>query len=301
MNGPSDPTVDGIDWPPEDADVTPASAGLFEPPPSPLVELVSCWRCGKLVDPDAACPKCGAASPTRSSGGLGAGRRPIPADDPSIVAPRLLLIFAGLLATSVVYGWFVDFGLSEEVVDNPESANRQVRQMIGLEGVDVLLILVGLYWIPRPGRSASVSTLRRVGAWAVSPLALGLALAANFGYHRVIMDLLGLPILEDAIVAQCGLSLPLILAYCVQPAIFEELFFRHLTLGSLRGVTGVHGAVLASSVMFGVGHVGVPLSIPMLTLLGVLFGYARVFSGGLALPVVLHFAHNLAVVLSSTH
>jgi membrane protease YdiL (CAAX protease family) len=92
----------------------------------------------------------------------------------------------------------------------------------------------------------------------------------------------------------------LVLAICVQPAIFEELFFRYLTLGHLRSVTGVHGAVWVSSLIFGLAHLGVPLSIPMLVVVGVVLGYARVWSGSLLLPMLMHAAHNLVIVYLET-
>ena len=57
-------------------------------------------------------------------------------------------------------------------------------------------------------------------------------------------------------------------------------------------------AVFVSSVMFGVAHVGSPLSVPVLVLLGFMLGYLRVFSGGLLLPMLVHFAHNAAILLA---
>jgi len=43
----------------------------------------------------------------------------------------------------------------------------------------------------------------------------------------------------------------LALAVCVQPGVVEELFFRCLALGILRGSMGDHAAVMVSSIMFG--------------------------------------------------
>jgi len=136
----------------------------------------------------------------------------------------------------------------------------------------------------------------RLAAWAAAVPLLGLLLLVNHGYHDLLRRVAGLPLVEDDIVAASGLSLRLVLAYCVQPAVFEELFFRYLVLDTLRRPAGIHGAVFASAVMFGMAHIGVPLSIPVLTLVGLALGYARVASGSLALPMCLHFAHNLAIV-----
>jgi membrane protease YdiL (CAAX protease family) len=51
--------------------------------------------------------------------------------------------------------------------------------------------------------------------------------------------------------------------------------------------------------MFGVAHIGVPLSIPILILVGFAFAGARIASRGLALPISLHFLHNLAILAMS--
>jgi membrane protease YdiL (CAAX protease family) len=47
--------------------------------------------------------------------------------------------------------------------------------------------------------------------------------------------------------------------------------------------------------MFAMAHIYNPLGLPYLFLAGVVFGLARVY-GGLLLPMILHFLHNLAVM-----
>src|SRR5262249_55571120 len=105
-----------------------------------------------------------------------------------------------------------------------------------------------------------------------------------------------LPLLRD----ELTLSPQVVVTVCLMPAVFEELFFRHLALGSLREHIGVHGSVWISSVMFGMAHIGATLSVPILILLGVYFGYARVVSGGLLLPMMLHFVHNAVITYVNT-
>ena len=87
-----------------------------------------------------------------------------------------------------------------------------------------------------------------------------------------------------------------LICICVQPALIEELFFRYLAFGSLRAVMGGHAVVWVTAVMFASAHIGVVLSLPVLFVLGLLLGYARLASGGMLLPVVLHFLHNLCVI-----
>lgn len=302
-DGPDDPYY--IEVGDDDGDVVVPSEIIFlsdpEPilAPGPMISLVACWRCGKLAGEGESCPRCGASSRPRSEDEVKASHKKPKAEDTSLIATRFITIYAGLLATSVIAGWYTNFGFDANAFAGPDAAKNQLNRMIVLEVVDIVLIVASLFWIPKPSASARVSWPRYLASWAAAPVMLGIALAVNLGYHRLLLNLLGVAEVEDTFYAECGLSLPLLFAICIQPAIFEELFFRHLTLGSLRGATGVHGAVIASSIMFGVCHLGAPLSMPVLTFIGLIFGYARVFSGGLALPIALHFCHNLAIVLLS--
>ncbi|HEV3257192.1 MAG TPA: CPBP family intramembrane glutamic endopeptidase [Gemmataceae bacterium] len=49
--------------------------------------------------------------------------------------------------------------------------------------------------------------------------------------------------------------------------------------------------------MFGMAHVGVPLSIPLLMVVGLFLGYVRTASRSLLLPMLMHFGHNAAILL----
>ena len=88
-----------------------------------------------------------------------------------------------------------------------------------------------------------------------------------------------------------------LLVVCIQPAIVEELFFRSLAFRALLPYLSAGGTVLVTSVSFGLAHIHAPLSVPMLTLLGVVFGGAALMTGRLWLLMLLHFCHNLAITL----
>jgi membrane protease YdiL (CAAX protease family) len=202
-----------------------------------------------------------------------------------------------MLLTSLVFGWVHDFGLDYDLAWDPEQLRLLLNHMLTLELVDTLLVGVVLYWMGRPSALARPPVPRRLATWAAAVPLLLVALAVNFGYHFLLREFLAVPPWKDELVAWSGLSAWIWLAYCVQPAVVEELFFRYLALGTLRGYMGVHGAVLISSVMFGMAHIGMPLSIPLLTGIGVVFGYVRVASGSLLLPILMHFGHNAAILL----
>ena len=88
-----------------------------------------------------------------------------------------------------------------------------------------------------------------------------------------------------------------LITICIQPAVMEELFFRHLALGASLEVISAKQAVFLSALLFAMAHLGTPLSIPTLTLLSIVLGMLRLLSGGLILPMLFHFFHNLLVVL----
>lgn len=289
-------TGDPWDEPELESEPLDAYAPELDEPAGPTVEFVECWRCGKPVEEGAACARCGARPKWSSIASGGPGPRAVRSVGET-AAVRLLAAYGLLLITSVVYGWFIRFGLDARAFAAPDAAESQVYRMMALEAFDAVLILAAVAWVPVPEAVGKVSTRRAIASWLASPLLLAVALGANFGYHQLILRAAGLPDVQDELVQALGIGPLLILSICVLPAIFEEIFFRHLALGRLRGVTGVHGAVFVSSIMFGVLHIFAPLSIPILMVVGVVLGYARVLSGGLLLPILLHFAHNLIVIL----
>ncbi|MEW4491113.1 CPBP family glutamic-type intramembrane protease [Thalassoglobus sp. JC818] len=59
---------------------------------------------------------------------------------------------------------------------------------------------------------------------------------------------------------------------------------------------GIGSTLLVTSFMLSFAHFGVPLSIPILIVVGLILGIARSKSGGLLLPMIIHFFHNLLVI-----
>jgi membrane protease YdiL (CAAX protease family) len=169
--------------------------------------------------------------------------------------------------------------------------------MVGFEIFDAIVVGIAVWAIGRPPEWRRLSDAPAGWLWAAAVAGLGLVLAVNLAYHTALRGYIGLSPSGDPILAVTGVTPLVLFAYCLEPAVIEELFFRYLALDTLRGVMNVHAAVAVSSVMFGLAHIGVPLSIPMLALVGVALGYARVASGRLALPMLLHFLHNFVIVL----
>jgi membrane protease YdiL (CAAX protease family) len=88
-----------------------------------------------------------------------------------------------------------------------------------------------------------------------------------------------------------------VLSICVMPAVFEELAFRGVILESLAGFLKRNEAILVSALLFAILHLSVA-SIPHLCLMGIIFAQLRYLSGSILPGIVLHFTHNLLVVLA---
>lgn len=248
-----------------------------------------CWRCGRLYALDApACPACRAprvrsAQPPKHR-----------AERSGLV--RVLAVFAVLLATSIVHR-VVALAAMGAGPPGPAAIGTQLDIVIGVEVFDAVLVVAALFWIPRPPRPPRRGLGRRLGAWALALPLLAGALAINVVYHAWVRDQLQVPQVDDEVLAAFGWTPRVIFAYCVQPAFIEELFFRHLALDTLGESTGPHASVFISSTMFALAHLGAPLSMPVLFVIGMSLGYARLAGGGLLVPMAMHAAHN-AIVMS---
>lgn len=280
----------GLGIPPKDEGAETAVGSSAEPAePAPT----TCWRCGKLVAGGVPrCPYCAAAL---REAGAATGERAAPAWRPSGLA-RVMVAFALLLAANVVLATFVRVSGWSGRHGTAAEQYRLLALLLASEAFDALVVLATWLAVVRQPRPPSATAWRDFGAWlAAAPLLVGL-LAANVGYHRLLLDYLGVS--PDRLEPSFGLVWwPwLVLAICVQPALVEELFFRGIAFDSLTATTGAGTALLLSSVMFALAHTGVVLSMPLLFLMGLCFGLARIWSGGLVLPMAMHAAHNAGVL-----
>jgi membrane protease YdiL (CAAX protease family) len=89
------------------------------------------------------------------------------------------------------------------------------------------------------------------------------------------------------------------LGSCFMPALFEELLFRGLLLGSLRHLLDKNTAVAITAGLFTFTHMQYEWYLLLLNLLplAVFLGYARTNTGSLWTGVFLHFVNNAASVI----
>jgi membrane protease YdiL (CAAX protease family) len=258
-------------------------------------DWMDCWRCAKQVPAAAThCPFCEArlspqAIPAYGSAARGTGSPILP----------ICVAFGALLLVSVLHAGFV--ALLEDVPGELPMSLRKLRVTLGAESIDTLIVVAALIATMGQVRRADPTLRNPLVAWCCAPFALAAALALNFGYHAALRAFVDWPGTIDT-TGFDGRNLALVvLAVCAQPAVVEELFVRYLAIGALRDSMGVHAAVCVSSVMFGMLHVGNPIAIPVLIVLGLVLGYLRIMSGGLALPMLAHFVHNAIILFVDWH
>jgi membrane protease YdiL (CAAX protease family) len=284
--------------------------------PVAAVQLIACWRCHKWV-PDSAfsCHYCEARLKADDSAfeRITAANPDNPYCSATIVIDKgaearrtesarrggavtsLIWFFFAILGVGVVQGLVAHAMLAAPTPGTDEGRVQLILVLI-VEAADVLLVLLALAKIPRP-EPLPRTDHQRVAGWLAGIPILAVVLGLNVAYHWLLRRYLRLP--DHLLEPEFGkTSLLLVFGItCIQPAIIEELFFRYLALGTLRNVTGVTGAIWLSSIMFGMAHIGVPFSIPILIVVGLGLGCARVLSGSVLLPMFLHFAHNAVVML----
>ncbi|MGI9430342.1 MAG: CPBP family intramembrane glutamic endopeptidase, partial [Bythopirellula sp.] len=253
---------------------------------------VRCWRCG-LKAPETAevCPHCAARLKQVGE----AVSKNLPGAQRSDAIKVLMWSYALLLATTIALAFSIELTLGDEDFSEEKVRAQALYQMLVVGFVDIVIVCSALALGYRTIKHLSTEAAHRALAWIVFTVMLPLLLLLNFAYHWLLREVLQIPLLEDELTAT--LDWLVFLVYCIEPAVVEELYCRGFVLGVLLSVLGRHWAIWISSIMFGLLHVGAPLSIPYLTLVGVFLGYARIYSGGLALPVLLHFVHNLIVLL----
>ncbi len=126
-------------------------------------------------------------------------------------------------------------------------------------------------------------------------LLLPFAIGLNYAYHYIIYVYFDAPDVLGEMLENIPIEVR-ILMICILPAIVEEIGFRGLIQHWLQPAIGPWKAILMTSVLFSLIHFSL-LSAPYLFLVGVYLGWLRWKSGSLYPCIIVHFLHNLAVVL----
>lgn len=258
---------------------------------------IECWRCDQSYDETLpSCPLC--AAENRHSGAVSHSRNR--RNDEHKTSPAIVKVvwaFALLAGTSIAFA-LVNATSPPKFAEGTVEFAREVFIKIGvLEFVDTILVLAAFALIAVRPKWPELPTAKKTLTWLAAFPLLAVVLTINLGYHWWLRESLGLQDVLGNVTGFAQLWPWILITICIQPAIVEELFFRHVALGAALEVTPPTQAIFISSILFAMAHLGTPLSIPTLTLLGIVLGYLRLLSGGLLLPMLFHFLHNLIVVL----
>jgi len=214
-------------------------------------------------------------------------------------APLVLVLFCyGGMAMVLFAQSVIDARYGEQILSETDDILTRMKwDTIVFDALDLGLVLIALVFAGRPDRYPAA--WHRGLTWLCSVPGFAIFLGINLAYSFTLRELLKDFLPKDQELIMLGLDRDAwwaIVLICIQPAIVEELFFRHLMHGHLRSHLGPHSAVWVTAVLFGMAHLGNVGGWPVLIIVGAGFGYARVLSGGMMLPMLLHFCHNLAVL-----
>jgi membrane protease YdiL (CAAX protease family) len=206
----------------------------------------------------------------------------------------LFWVFSLLLISNVGLSWFLRE--QPDVDPMPEPAVRTAAIALTMvEVVDTILVIAAAIICARFIRVPRGIGLHRRLGWILGLPLLAILLLINHGYHWLLLTMAGVEPEGDRLLQSGHHQIWLIALMCIQPAIIEELFFRRLVFDFFHAHTTVGTAAFASAVMFAAAHTGGFLSIPYLALFGFTLAWLRWFTGSLALPIILHFLHNLLI------
>jgi uncharacterized protein len=256
---------------------------------------VECWRCGKQVESDLhRCPFCSAILSATKYTPI---QTNISSEQDSRLLIRVMIVYGCMLITSIIMGLLDNDTGFFETDRIPPSQPEVLTEIIIFEGLDTALVLLMWPWI-RVGFREPCKKFSHYTAICIMFLPiLAASLFVNLSYHRLLREWLNLAPVEYIFAHDSTYLGWWLLVICFQPAIIEELFFRGLAFGALRRVCGAHAVVWITSIMFALAHIGVPLSMPVLFMVGLVLGYSRLLSGGIGLPMMLHFIHNFVIVM----
>jgi membrane protease YdiL (CAAX protease family) len=239
--------------------------------------------------------------------------------------PFLPALLAGVLSWFIGRRWLKDRGRSWLAVLVIFIAGQGIALLVGrlleafLGGVSVgvylisgalsslllgLLTLLARRIVPDP-RGAALAELRRSVPRAYwRGLFYGISGVVRVGYLLLLVDVLWFgargvndPIQQVVEATRLGVpgSLLLLFGTVLLAPIGEELLFRGFLLPRLLVQKGPVWAVGVSAVVFALLHPQYGLYMPVVLVYGIVLGWARVRTGGLAAPILLHMTINAVV------
>ncbi len=233
------------------------------------------------------------------------------------ISVTLLLFFVFIAAQTVTLflGWdsAIEPGFTHEFIEELGSVEgQQALEALSTDGDTLADISL---W---SGLITSFVLLLLVFAWKNGSWSEVLPFRKfNFSYFFIFAGLFGaVAFLQQFILTQAGIESQfmekvmdsvtnktmLLLGVGIFGPILEELLLRGVALYSIQRISNEHVAVIVTSVVFALLHIQYETAVILSIIpLGLVLGYARVKSGSLILPILLHIVHNSMVVLFFDH
>ena len=263
-----------------------------EPDPAGLPVEGACEYCGGALHPAVYfCPFC--AMPYKSPESVLSAHLPLRPGIGTLVdthAPQVKTLFWTYFTVLIVTA-IVCYILLERTGDMTASLVVQSLAMLA-----TTVYFAARYWRCLAPQFGAGTWLK--GAGVAAALLLIPLLGVNWAWHNFLIQIMGAD-RDWAAEAMGPVGVPtwaLVLLYCVSPAVLEEVSFRGLLQHWLRPAIGGRRAILVAAGLFTVLHFSI-LSAPYLFAVGCLLGWAKLRTGGLWWPMLIHFLHNLIVVV----
>ena len=211
------------------------------------------------------------------------------------------LAFLIVIVIAIVVGAVLGAGELSRLTDDYPQATGIVQDLLWI--AVALGLPLAVYGSLRP---ADLGLDGPPGPRAAAVTAAGLLafylLAAVYGLAAGLDEDSNQRLKESGLGASVGSDLGYVVLYVVIAPVAEELLFRGLLFGSLRGRFGHWPAALVSGAVFGAIHLGAGQDpfIPVLAALGVVLALAYHYSGALYAAIAIHAINN-AVSTGSSH
>ena len=260
-------------------------------PLAPQALHETCSYCGAALHPLLYfCPAC--ATPYKSPETVVTPYIPRKLTDGELVerdAPHVANLFWTYLAVVIGVSIFSYLLLGENRLD--------LHLLFNDGAIFVTTCVVGLIY-----RKSLAAQLGRFGfncpeAW-IGLLLLAPLLGLNYMYHEMFLRSL-LPkdsmMFLDRLRADVTSEATIVFAFCIFPAITEEIAYRGLVQHWLQAAIVPWKAIVFASFLFAVTHCSI-LSLPYLLLVGMLLGWTKWRTGSLYPSMLIHFLHNFIVI-----
>jgi hypothetical protein len=169
--------------------------------------------------------------------------------------------------------------------------------------LEAIALTVLAFLVAVPLAVPTRADLRYVGGGTVFALVVALALS----YALSLLGLVSGSIIEDVGVRDPTFFLALAVLSVILVAPVEELLFRGVIQGRLRGRFGPRSAIAGSSLLFGAMHLSnytgsvppIVAGASLIAVIGAVFGALYERTGNLAVPILVHAVYNVVLLAIS--